>query len=47
MKVFFEIEAGLFNRASVRTQLNNSKEKLKYWYPECRVLLTEDKTLFE
>jgi hypothetical protein len=47
MKVFFEITAGLLNRGSVRRQLNNSKEKLKYWYPECHVLLTEDKTLFE
>jgi hypothetical protein len=47
MKIFFEIESGLLNRGSVRTQLNNSKEKLQYWYPGCRVLLTEDKRLFE
>jgi len=47
MKVFFEIEAGVLNRSSIRTQLNNSKEKLQYWYPGCRVLLTEDKGLFE
>lgn len=47
MKVYFTIEAGLLNRASIRRQLNNSKEKLKYWYPGCRVLLTENKTLFE
>ncbi len=47
MKIFFEIESGLLNRGSVRTQLNNSKEKLQYWYPGCRVLLTEDTGLFE
>jgi hypothetical protein len=47
MKVFFEIEADFLIRGSVRSQLNNSKEKLLYWYPECRVLLTEDKSLFK
>jgi hypothetical protein len=47
MKIFFEIESGLLNRGSVRTQLNNSKSKLQYWYPGCHVLLTEDKGLFE
>jgi hypothetical protein len=47
MKLFFEIEAGLFNRGSIRTQLNNSKAKLQYWYPGCRVLITEDKNLLE
>jgi hypothetical protein len=47
MKVFFELEVGLFDRASIRTQLNNSKAKLEYWYPQCRVLLTEDKNWFE
>lgn len=47
MKVFFEIEAGLFNRSSVRTQLQNSKAKLEHWYPGCRVLLTEKKDWFE
>jgi hypothetical protein len=47
MKVFFELEVGLLNRSSIRTQLNNSKSKLQYWYPQCRVLLTEDKNWFE
>ena len=47
MKVFFELEAGLLNRSSIRTQLNNSKSKLQYWYPQCRVLITEDKNWFE
>jgi hypothetical protein len=47
MKVYFNIEAGLLNRGNIRTQLQNSKEKLKHWYPQCRVLLTEDKNLFE
>ena len=47
MKVYFTIEAGLLNRSNIRCQLQNSKEKLKYWYPNCRVLLTEDKGLLE
>ena len=47
MKVFFELEVGLFSRASIRTQLNNSKAKLEHWYPNCRVLLTENKDWFE
>lgn len=47
MKFYFTIEAGLLNRGNIRTQLQNSKEKLKHWYPHCRVLLTEDKTFFE
>jgi len=47
MKFYFELEVGLFNRLSVRSQLNNSKAKLEYWYPDCRVLLTEDKTFFD
>lgn len=47
MKVYFELEVGMLNRSSIRTQLNNSKAKLEYWYPNCRVLLTEDKNWFE
>jgi hypothetical protein len=47
MKIYFELEVGLLNRSSVRTQLNNSKAKVKHWYPGCRVLLTEDKNWFE
>ena len=47
MKVYFELEVGMLNRSSVRTQLDNSKAKVEYWYPGCRVLLTESKSLFE
>jgi hypothetical protein len=47
MKFYFELEVGMLNRSSVRTQLQNSKEKVKYWYPDCRVLLTENKDWFE
>ena len=47
MKFYFELEVGILNRSSVRTQLQNSKEKVKYWYPDCRVLLTENKDWFE
>lgn len=47
MKMYFELEVGLLNRSSIRTQLNNSKAKVEYWYPGCRVLLTEDKSFFE
>lgn len=47
MKFYFTIEAGLLNRSNIRTQLQNSKEKLKHWYPNCRILLTEDKTFFD
>lgn len=47
MKIYFEITAGFLNRGYVKTQLQNSKEKIQYWYPGCRVLLTEDKGLFE
>lgn len=47
MKVFFELEAGVFLRSQVRQALKNSKSKLEYWYPGCRVLLTENKDWFE
>ena len=47
MKIYFTIEAGLLNRGNIRTQLQNSKSKLEYWYPGCQVLLTESKTLFD
>jgi hypothetical protein len=47
MKIYFELEVGLLNRSSIRTQLNNSKAKVEHWYPGCRVLLTEDKNWFE
>ena len=46
MKFYFELEVGMLNRSSVRTQLNNSKAKVEYWYPDCRVLLTENKDWF-
>lgn len=47
MKLYFTIEAGFLNRGNIRSQLQNSKEKLQYWYPNCRVLLTEDKGLLD
>ena len=47
MKGYFTIEAGFLNRVKIRSQLQNSKEKLKYQYPNCRVLLTEDKGFLE
>jgi hypothetical protein len=47
MKVFFELTAGIFIRGQVRQELNNSKEMIKHWYPECRILLTESKDWFE
>ena len=47
MKIYFELEVGMLNRSSIRTQLNNSKAKVEDWYPGCRVLLTEDKNWFE
>lgn len=47
MKIYFTINAGLFIRGSIRSQLDNSKAKLEYWYPGCRVLLTERKGLCE
>ena len=47
MKMYFELEVGMLNRSSIRTQLNNSKAKVEHWYPGCRVLLTEDKNWFE
>ena len=47
LKISFELIAGPLYRTKVRRELENSKEKLKYWYPNCRVLLTEDKGLLE
>ena len=47
MKFHFELEVGLLNRSQVRTQLNNSKAKIEHWYPNSRVLLTENKNWFE
>ena len=47
MKMYFELEVGMLNRSSIRTQLNNSKAKVEHWYPGCRVLLTENKNWFE
>ena len=47
MKMFFELTAGVIIRSKVRQELNNSKEKIKHWYPECRVLLTESKGWIE
>lgn len=47
MKVFFELTVGVLIRSQVRRELNNSKEMIKHWYPESRVLLTESKDWFE
>jgi hypothetical protein len=47
MKFFFTIEVGIGNRTNVRQQLQNSKERIKYWYPQAQVLLTETKDWFE
>ena len=47
MKIFFELTVGIINRTNVRQQLQNSKEKIKYWYPESKILLTENKGWLE
>lgn len=47
MKVYFELEAGILSRSSIREQLNNSKSKIEHWYPGSHVLLTENKSLFD
>lgn len=47
MKISFELIAGVLYRNSVRQELQNSKTKLEYWYPGCRVLLTENKGFLE
>jgi hypothetical protein len=47
MKFKFEIEAGFIVRNTIRTELNNSKLKLEYAYPNCSVTIHEEKTVFE
>ena len=47
MKVYFNLTSGCFIRSIIRQQLNNSKAKLEHWYPNCRVLITENSGLFE
>ena len=47
MKIYFELYVGLGCRSSIRQQLQNSKDKIKHWYPEAQVLLTENKDWFE
>ena len=47
MKVYFNLTSGCFSRSNIRQQLNNSKAKLEHWYPNCRVLITENSGLFE
>ena len=47
MKIYFELYVGLGCRSSVRQQLQNSKNKINHWYPEARVLFTENKDWFE
>ena len=47
MKVYFNLTSGCFSRSNIRQQLTNSKAKLEHWYPNCRVLITENSGLFE
>ena len=46
MNFHFDLEAGWFVRKNVRRQLQNSKEKLEFEYPDCKVLLTENDGYF-
>ena len=43
IKIKFDLTAGFLCRDRVKQDLENSKAKLKHWYPECHVLLTENK----
>jgi len=47
MYIQFNITAGFLVRKSVREQLNNSKKKIEHWYPQSRVLITENRNLFD
>lgn len=47
MKFKFELTAGFIVRKSIRTELNNSKLKLEYTYPNCTVTISEDKTFWD
>lgn len=47
MKFHFEVTAGRFLRNDVKQNLENSKRKLEFTYPECQILLTESKSFFE
>ena len=46
-KIKFDLTAGFLCRDRVKQDLENSKAKLKHWYPECHVLLTENKDWFD
>lgn len=47
MKFHLNITAGRFFRKQIREALQNSKRKLEFKYPECRVLVTEEKQFWE
>lgn len=46
MNFKFDLKAGFLLKKSVRQQLENSKKKLEFQYPECSVLLTENNGRF-
>lgn len=48
MTIRFTLKIGaLRGRGTCRQELENSRRKLEYWYPGCRVLLTEKRGLME
>ena len=47
MKIKFDLTAGVLIRSSIRESLQNSRQKIEFWYPGSKVLLTENKGLFE
>lgn len=46
MNFCFNLSVNFFYRRTIRRQLKNSKEKFEFWYPNSKVLLTENKRLF-
>ena len=47
MKFHLELTAGRFIRKSIRQNLENTKKKLEFNFTECRVLVTESKSIWE
>jgi len=47
MKFSQEMTAGVLLRKRIREMLNNTKQELEFTYPECSVLVTEDKSFLE
>jgi hypothetical protein len=43
----FDITAGCFIRSDVRQQLQNSKQKLEFWYPGSKVMIIESSDWFD